>query len=65
MNLQEIMNQIEFGRAMVAYDLEQFLINNPEYMAVEYGGEMRTAEGLNAMWSEELNTLFAEPAPVE
>ena len=67
--IEEIMNQIEFGRAMVAYDLEQFLINNPEYMAVEYGGEMRTAEGLNAMWSEELNTLFAEPAaepaPVE
>ncbi len=60
--IAETMDEIEFGRVMVPYDLEQYLGEHPEYTAIEYGGEMRTAKDLDAMWSEDVKTLFAEPA---
>lgn len=60
--IEEIMNEIEFGRISAPFDLEQFLTEHPEYTAAEYGGEMHTAEELHTMWLDDLGVMFDEPA---
>ena len=60
--IEEIMNEIEFGRVSVPFDLEQFLDEHPEYTAAEYGGEMHTREELHTMWLDDLSVMFDEPA---
>ena len=60
--ITEAMNQIEFGRVMVPFDLQKFLTDNPEYTAAEYGGEMRTPDELDTMWTEDMKVLFSDPA---
>ena len=59
--IEEIMNEIEFGRVSVPFDLEQYLSDHPEYTAAEYGGEMLTAEQLHTKWLDDLGVLFDEP----
>lgn len=60
--IEEIMNEIEFGRVSVPFDLEQFLSEHPEYTAAEYGGVMHTGEELHTMWLDDLGVMFGEPA---
>lgn len=60
--IEEIMNEIEFGRVSVPFDLQQFLDAHPEYTAAEYGGVMHTGEELHTMWLDDLSVMFDEPA---
>ena len=57
--VEEAMDSIDFAEVMLPYDLEQFLNEHPEYVGIEYDGEIRGAEELDTIFNERLDELAA------
>ncbi len=55
---EECLESIEFAKAYSPYTLANYLEEHPEYIGLEYDGEMLTAEELEDIAAERLLTLF-------
>ena len=40
--------------------MKNYMKDHPEITAIEYEGELRTPEDLDALWNEMLDDMFAE-----
>ena len=56
--LDECFESIEFAEAWVAYDLADYLKNNPDIAGIEYQGEIRSAEELEDLFYSILDELY-------
>ena len=53
-----ILTTLQLHEAMVVYDLHTYLEEHPDIEGIEYDGEIRTAEELDAIWDALLNETF-------
>ena len=59
-DVEQCMEDIGFAKVMVIYDLQQYLTEHPEIVGLEYEGEIRNAEQLQALWEQKLDELAPE-----
>lgn len=48
------------NRVSVLYDLKTYMEEHPEVKGIEYDGEIRTAEELDAIWDAKLEELYGD-----
>ena len=56
----ELQEDLEASRIMVAYDLKEYLEEHPEVKGIEFEGEIRTAEELDEIMIDRLSKLYEE-----
>ena len=56
----ELQEDLEASRIMVAYDLKKYLEEHPEVKGIEFEGEIRTAEELDEIMIDRLSKLYEE-----
>ena len=56
--IDEFFSELAYAEAAVAYDLEEYLNNNPDIKGIEYMGEVRTAEELNDIYFAALDEIY-------
>ena len=61
----ECFESIASAEAGAAYDLAEYLKNNPDIVGIEYQGEIRTAEELENLYYDAIKELYPEEALTE
>ena len=56
----ELQEELEASRIMVAYDLKKYLEEHPDVKGIEFEGEIRTAEELDEIMIDRLSKLYEE-----
>ena len=56
----ELQEDLEASRIMVAYDLKKYLEEHPEVKGIEFEGEIRTADELDEIMIDRLSKLYEE-----
>lgn len=56
----ELQEDLEASRIMVAYDLKKYLEEHPDVKGIEFEGEIRTAEELDEIMFDRLSELYEE-----
>ncbi len=59
-SLEEALDSIAFNDAYVMQDMKDYLTEHPEYTGIEYTGEIRTADELEAMWNDAMMELYGD-----
>jgi len=60
MTADECLESQAENRVFVLYDLETYMEEHPEVKGIEYDGEIRTAEELDAIWDAKLEELYGD-----
>lgn len=60
MTTDECLESQAENRVSVLYDLKTYMEEHPEVKGIEYDGEIRTAEELDAIWDAKLEELYGD-----